>query len=366
VELDNDDEFGVELGVQSSVLFDRSLIGDIVKLTQTTTQLSTQTTTESVISQEASPGFLFNVPQLGNNVASSRAQPSTVGSQGLSNFNVGRTNNDLGYGGLVLSAGSESLNVLIRALSARRNIHVLSRPQIRTLDNQLAQIQVGQQVPIVDGVNVSDEGNTSYIVRQEQSGIILTVTPRISPEGIIVMEVIAEKSKFDLLGVPIYTNVETGAVVRSPIKDIATARTTVSVPHGQTIVLGGMITDADDVTERKVPFLGDIPLLRHLFRYDSSVKRRTELLIFLTPRIIHCDADSEMMKQVEVGRIHFCEQKAEEVHGPLFGIPEPDFAPHDAQQPLEAGPQFEPSQPLESLSPPEPSFDERSRSCQDS
>ncbi len=358
VELDNDDEFGVELGVQSSVLFDRSLVGDIVKLTETTTQLSTQTTTESVISQEATPGFLFNVPNLGNNVASARAQPSTVGGQGLSNFNVGRTNNDLGYGGLVLSAGSESLNVLIRALSTRRNIHVLSRPQIRTLDNQLAQIQVGQQVPIVDGVNVSDEGNMSYLVRQEQSGIILTVTPRISPEGIIVMEVIAEKSKFDLLGAILYTNVETGTVVRSPVKDIATARTTVSVPHGQTIVLGGMITDADDVTERKVPFLGDIPLLRHMFRYESSVKRRTELLIFLTPRIIHCDADSEMMKQVEAGRIHFCEQKAEEVHGPLFGIPEPHFVPHDAPQPPGAGPQFEPSQPLELLSPPEPSFDE--------
>ena len=88
-----------------------------------------------IISQNAQPGFAFNNAALGNNPANNT---SAVGAQGLSNFALGRVNNDLGYGGLVLSAGSESVSVLIRALAAQRKIHVLSRPQIRTLDNQPA------------------------------------------------------------------------------------------------------------------------------------------------------------------------------------------------------------------------------------
>ncbi len=65
---------------------------------------------------------------------------------------AGPHNNDLGFGGLVLSASSNEVSLLLRAFAARRQVHILSRPQIRTLDNQVAQIQVGQQVPIVNGI----------------------------------------------------------------------------------------------------------------------------------------------------------------------------------------------------------------------
>jgi general secretion pathway protein D len=320
VELNKNDEFGVELGVQDSVLFDRSVINNLVTLTETLTAPNgVQTTTQRLVSQESQPGFLFNNTPLGNNTA---VRPSSVGNQGLSNFGVGRVNGDLGYGGLVLSAGSESLSVLIRALAARRNVNILSRPQIRTLDNQLAQIQVGQQVPIVDGVVITGTGSANPQIRQDQAGIILTVTPRVSPEGIIVMEVIAEKSQFTGRGVPIFTDANTGNVIESPVKDITTARTTVSVPNAQTIVLGGMITNIDSKNERKVPWLGDLPILKHLFRFNSVASRRTELLIFLTPRIIRNDLESELIKQVETGRIHFMQQEAEAIHGPLFAVPD--------------------------------------------
>ena len=67
----------------------------------------------------------------------------------MTNFSLGRVNSDLGFGGLVLSAGSDAVNVLIRALSAHRKITVLSRPQIRALDNQMAEIFSGQQIPII-------------------------------------------------------------------------------------------------------------------------------------------------------------------------------------------------------------------------
>jgi type II secretion system protein D len=318
VELNDTDEFGVELGFQDSVLFNRSVIDNILTISQTNTSPNgVQTTTQRIISQSATPGFLFNNQPLGNNTAVS---PGTVGSQGLSNFGVGRVNGDLGFGGLVLSASSESVNVLIRALASRRNVRILSRPQVLALDNQTAQIQVGQQVPIVDGVTVSDSGIANPNVVQDEAGIILTVTPRISPEGQIVMEVAAEKSAFTGAGVPIFTDTA-GNVFESPIKDITTALSTVKVPDGQTIVVGGMITKADETIERKVPYLGDIPILNYLFRYDSHTERRTELLIFLTPRVVWGDTDAELIKQVEAERLHFFEEEAEAIHGPLYSVP---------------------------------------------
>lgn len=317
VALTNNDEFGVELGFQDPTLFDRSVLSNVQSITETIFDgMGNPTSTLTrIISSESDPGFGFNNQPLG----ASSINPSSVGSQGLSNFALGRTNSDLGYGGLVLSASSESVNVLIRALAARRSVRILSRPQIRALDNQLAQIQVGQIVPVTDGVTQTNTAITPQIIR-DPAGIILTVTPRISPEGQIVMEVVAEKSNYTDEGVVVFTDVATGSVVTSPVKNISTAQTTVKVPDGQTIVLGGMITDTDDVSERKVPWLGDLPILGQAFRYDSQATERTELLIFLTPRIVHNDAVSEHHKQVEANRTHFFQEDAEEIHGPLFGV----------------------------------------------
>lgn len=331
VTLDDTDEFGVELGFQDSVLFDRSVADPPVTIEETTTLPNgTQTTTQRIISQTALPGFLFNNAPLGNNVG---GNTSTVGAQGLSNFALGRLNNELGFGGLVLSASSEAVSALLRALSAQRNVQILSRPQILALDNQLAQIQVGQQVPIVTGFNTNaTTGVANPLVEYDPAGIILTVTPRISPEGQIVMEVIAEKSAFTGVGVPIFTDAATGNVIESPIKDITAAVTSVKVPDGQTIVVGGMITKSEDVLTSKVPYLGDIPIIGNAFRYDSRQHRRTELLIFLTPRIVRGDADVELIKQVEMERMHFFEDEAEMVHGPLMGVPSSRLAPLGAEE----------------------------------
>lgn len=321
VELNNTDEFGVELGFQDPVLFSRSLIDQVVTTTTTTTPVGQpQVTTTNIISQNATPGFNFNNQPFGGNNRNTSTN-GTVGSQGLSNFGVGRTNSDLGYGGLVLSASSDSVSVLIRALAARRTVRVLSRPQIMALDNQIAEIQVGQVVPVVSGVTITGVGTVNPTILRDPAGIILTVSPRISPEGQIVMEVAAEKSLYGGAEVPIYTDVTTGAVVNSPIKDITTARTTVKVPDGQTIVVGGMITKNDTMDERKVPWLGDLPIVGKAFRYDAFTYKRTELLIFLTPRIIHGDGDMETVKQVEAGRLHFFQDDVESLHGPLFAVP---------------------------------------------
>jgi type II secretory pathway component GspD/PulD (secretin) len=305
VQLGNTHELGVELGFQDSVLFDRSVIDNLVTITETTTNpLGVATTNQRIISQTAAPGFNFNNQPLGNNTAIS---PSTIGSQGLSSFGVGRVNGDLGFGGLVLSAGSDSVNVLLRALDANFDIDILSRPQIRTVENHEALIQIGQQVPVVDGVSVTAVGSANPVIRQEQAGIILRVTPRISPSGRIVVDVDAEKSAFNLTpgtGVPIFTDATNGNVIEAPVKEITTANTTVSVQSGQTIVLGGMITNANQTVNRKVPWLGDLPVIGKAFRWDLNSMARTELLVLLTPIQVSDDVHSDLLAHQEVSRIH--------------------------------------------------------------
>lgn len=323
VDLQNTDEFGVELGFQDELLFDRGLLNaeTFQTITNSVTNPGTGvvTTTEQIVNQELLPGFLFNNQQLGNNTA---VMPGSVGQQALTNFSLGRINGDLGFGGLVLSASSESVSVLIRALAAQRNVQILSRPQIRTVDNQLGSVQVGQQVPVITGATTNALGGiTPTLGTPQQVGIILQVTPRITPDGIVVMETIVNKSAFAGQGIPIITDPTTGAVVESPIFDLSEAVATIAVPDGQTVVLGGMITKTDDTLERKVPWLGDIPLLGTAFRFDSTIQSRTELLIFMTPRIVKNAADSELIKQVESERLHFIVEDAEEVHGPIFAVP---------------------------------------------
>ncbi|MEZ6062080.1 MAG: secretin N-terminal domain-containing protein [Planctomycetaceae bacterium] len=321
VTLDNTDEFGVELGFQDPLLYSRGVVGDLITTTVTSTPVGQpQTTSQTIVSSTRTPGFNFNNTSapLGNNgqVASTR----TIGTQGLSNFSLGRQNNDLGFGGFVFSAQSDAVSVLMRALAARRTVHVLSRPMIRTTHNNIARMEVGQQVPVVNGVTQTVTAVTPQITPQ-RIGIILEVTPRITPDGSVAMEVYAEKSALASGSVPVFTDLTTGNTVDSVIINLAIADTTVNVPNGQTIVIGGMITKTDETLERKVPWLGDLPIVGRAFRYDGTNTARTELLIFLTPRIVFGDVDSELIKQIESERIHFIESEAEEIHGPLYSVP---------------------------------------------
>ena len=289
VNIGNTNEFGVELGIQDSVLFDRSIVNNIQTVDQTITSPNgVQTTNQTILSKSTTPGFAFNNAPLGNNAVN----PGIVGTQALSNLGTGRVNGDLGFGGLVLSAGSDSVSALLRALDSKFKVDVLSRPQIRTVENKEAFIQIGQQVPVVDGVTVNAVGSANPVIRQDKAGIILKTTPRISPDGRVQIDVMTEKSAFLLArgsGVPIFTDTTTGRVIEAPVKDITTATTTVSIQTGETVVLGGMISNAENVVHRKVPFLGDIPLLGRLFRYDLQQHSRKELLVFLTPIVLNDD-----------------------------------------------------------------------------
>ena len=262
------------------------------------------------------PGFNFNNNPLGNSSdAGSLATRNNIGSQALSTFGVGRTNATLGYGGLVLSASSDAVSVLIRALQDDRRFDLLSRPQVMTLDNQPAFVQVGSRVPRITSSQITVNGTINNTVL-ENVGILLGVTPRVSPEGLIVMEIDAEKSKVgdEQDGIPISINAN-GDVIRSPQIDTITAQTTVSARNGQTVILGGLITKDRATISRRVPLLGDVPILGGAFRYDSTDEMRNELLIIMTPYIVRDEADVEMVKQRESRRLSWCLADVVEVHG---------------------------------------------------
>lgn len=323
VTLGNAEEFGVELGLQDSVLFDRSLLGDLATLTQTT-QVSTPAgittnTNQQIVGATNTPGFDWNNMPLGNSGSDKALAGSrNVGGQGLSNFDVGRTSTELGFGGLVLAASSANVSFLLRALEESRRLQVLSRPQVLTLDNQPAFIQVGQRVPRIVGSTLNQIGQQNQI-ELENVGLILGVTPRISPEGNVVMEIDAEKSAVgpEDEGIPVSVSVD-GTIIRSPRVDVTSAQATVSAADGETIILGGLITDGQREIHRKVPWLGDIPVLKYLFRYDSFIAKRTELLIVLTPRIVRSPEDMERLKQVELTRMNWCAADVVDLHGDVF------------------------------------------------
>ncbi len=316
VRLNKTDEFGVELGLQDSLLFDRGLLSGV---TTTRSDGNGDIIDQSTNPTVSVPGFNFNSGRstLGNS-QNARALRSSdrVGGQGLSNFNVGRINEDLGFGGLVLSASSESVSILLRALRARSRVDILSRPQVMTLDNQPAFIQVGQRVPRITATQLTQFGSVNGITL-ENVGLILGVTPRISPDGLVVMEVDAEKSAIDRESPGIAVGVtQQGNVLTQPIFTTTTAQTTVSAASGQTIVLGGLITNEKTVVNRRVPYLSDIPLLGSLFRYDLARNQRSELLIILTPHIVRNQAEAERLKQLEAARMSWCLADVEALHGP--------------------------------------------------
>jgi type II secretion system protein D len=320
VQLNDADQFGVELGLQDSVLFDRSLLTDVVNQSITNTSPNgVQTTTQNIISATGAPGFNFGGQPLGNNVASS-LNPSAistagrVGAQGFSNFAVNRVDPSLGFSGFVFSASSNAVSALLRALQEKRRLEVLSRPQLMALDGQPGIVQVGQDVPTINNVSQTAFGQVNSVTYRSV-GLILQVVPRISPDGLVVMQITANKSQVSNdAGIPIAISTG-GQVINAPRFDVAQALTTVSALSGQTVILGGLIETTKSDLHRRVPIVADIPLIGDLFRYDSVLEERRELLIILTPQIVYNKVDSDLVKQIESSRMSWILGDVINVHG---------------------------------------------------
>ncbi|MDR3196642.1 MAG: hypothetical protein LBU34_02130 [Planctomycetaceae bacterium] len=282
VRLNNNRDQGIEFGLQDSLLFDRSLLSD----------------------GALTPGFLFGDPGQGLPLGAVRA--GTVGTQGITSLGTGRAGEG-GIGGFTFSASSESVSVLVRALEEQGKLRVLSRPFLTTLHNTRATVKIGQDIPHVTGSETSSyAGNTTSQVDYREVGTILDIIPRVTADGQINLAVYVEKSSVGSItdGIPIM--VSGGVALNAPKFNITNAQTTVSALDGQTIVFAGLITEQKETVNRSIPGLNKIPVIKHLFEYNSVKCERNELLIVLTPMIIRSEADMQIMRQQEASRMHWC------------------------------------------------------------
>ncbi len=202
-------------------------------------------------------------------VATAGGQPQNVAGQGFSGFGLGRTNSTLGYGGLVLSAASESVNILVRALQDANRLQILSRPQVMTLDTIEAFVQVGQQVPRVQNVTAGNNVTAPTISTEDVPvGLIMRIQPRTNQDGLIILDVQIERSSVgpEATGIPVGFGVN-GEVIRSPIINTTRAQTRISAYDGQTVVFAGLIQKTRSSRSRRVPWLADIPIAGN---YSSS------------------------------------------------------------------------------------------------
>ncbi len=182
--------------------------------------------------------------------------------------------------------GSNDFDAVINALKVVGNTNVLSSPRILAIDGEEAKIQVAtKQAYVTDTVSQSQSTTTTAEnVTFIDVGVILTVTPKINKDGYIRMKIKPEVSAVE-------STITTSQGNTIPIVSSQQAETNVLVKDGVTIIMGGMIEDATIDDTRKVPFIGDIPILGFPFRKKTVTTRKNELVLFLTPHIITGDVN---------------------------------------------------------------------------
>ncbi|MDE2385449.1 MAG: type II secretion system secretin GspD [Alphaproteobacteria bacterium] len=168
----------------------------------------------------------------------------------------------------------------LNALSSVTNVKVLSAPSMVVLDNKKATLQVGDQVPVVtqtaQGVGAAGAPIVSN-VELKDTGVILNITPRVNDSGVVTLDIEQQVS----------TVVKTTTSgIDSPTIRQRKMTTSVVVNNGEALALGGLIQDRENVTKSKVPVLGDVPLLGAAFRNKQDTLSRTELIMFVRPRVI--------------------------------------------------------------------------------
>ena len=181
------------------------------------------------------------------------------------------------------------LDAVIHALATTSKAKVLSTPIIQTMDNQEADILVGESVPVPVSTVSSIVGNTGTLatgslnanIEYKDVAIELKVTPRINPGGYVRMDI---EQKVNDLGPN--QNISGTQV---PTIEKREAKSSVAVEDHSTIALGGLIKESKTVTQTKVPVLGDIPFLGQLFKSQTNNKQRTELIIFIRPTVMRND-----------------------------------------------------------------------------
>ena len=173
--------------------------------------------------------------------------------------------------------GTPDIGLLLNAYAKEGGVNVIATPQILTLDNEEAEINISKVIPYSTGLKYDANNNPVISYDYKDVGIVLKITPHITSSGEVRLKVY-EKVE-DVVG---YANADQTA----PITSKREAKTTVDVQDGQTLVIGGLIKSKKLTTIEKVPVLGNIPILGNLFKKTGHQIEKTNLLVFITPHVV--------------------------------------------------------------------------------
>ena len=199
--------------------------------------------------------------------------------------------------GFAYSFSGAQVQAALSALQSITDVKVVSSPKLVVLDNESARLQVGSQVPVTTQTArsiVTASAPVVSSVEYRETGVILTVAPRINTGGLVTLSIDQEVS--DVVRT-------TSSGIDSPTIQQRRISSRVAVQDGETVVLGGLIRDSDTAGNQGLPVLGELPVVGFLFGTRSSVKARTELLVLLTPRIVRSPRDARALTEELRGKL---------------------------------------------------------------
>lgn len=200
---------------------------------------------------------------------------------------IGGFNLSSGSGGLTYLLSGSQGSLTFNLLQSNTNVNVLSRPTLLVRDGVTASITVGDDIPTVGEIITDPVNGSQTSVVYRKTGVELSVTPTINARGVVIME-IEQKISNQTAG--------DESVAGSPIIFERGISTEVVAESGQTIVLGGLISENRTKNKRSVPFFSSIPFLGNLFNAEDDTKNKTELVVLVTPRIIESSDEWEEVK----------------------------------------------------------------------
>ncbi len=289
---------------------------------------------------------LFNTPIAGASLADIAAAVDDPSS-------VTAVPGGLTIGGARLEDSGTNFGGILRALASDGDTNVVSMPSVITLDNEEAQIKVAQEVPFLTGqfTNTGSTGggavNPFQTIERKEVGNILKITPQITDENTILLKIEQEVSGIAAAASQVSTT------------DLVTNKRTIStrvlVDDGGMIVLGGLIEDRLIEGEQRVPILGRIPLLGNLFRVRNTQKTKTNLMVFIRPRVLRTAEQAAIVTnskynhlrnlQLDKGKVNLMPGEAPPSLPPLIGPTAPATAPQGPPPPPPPNTAAEPEAP---------------------
>ncbi len=219
------------------------------------------------------------------------------GSQGTvgtfdSDFGLGRLKNNNELPGGRYAVVDDKVSALVNLLATTSEINVLSAPKIYTANNEEAKITVGEDLPILKRRLDKSTDNTSDTIARDFEyravGLITTITPSINNREEVTIKIIQEISSISRYADPPDNT--------APVITNRQLNTIVKVKNRETVILGGLFQEKDNLTSSRIPILGDLPLIGVAFQSQSKSREKTELLVFITPRVVETsDRASQMM-----------------------------------------------------------------------